>query len=81
MAASIHLGMASPGFGIQEFMGYPEQVGTVFDPAYRLDDGYLTPGDAPGLGVEIDEQAAREQPYDPAYLPIARTRDGAMTNW
>ena len=81
MAASIHLGMASPGFGIQEFMGYPEQVGTVFNPAYRLDDGYLTPGDAPGLGVEIDEQAAREQPYDPAYLPIARTRDGAMTNW
>ncbi len=81
MAASIHLGMASPAFGIQEFMGYPRLVDSVFCPGYELVDGYLTPGNAPGLGVEVDEQAARDQPYDPAYLPIARTRDGAVTSW
>ncbi|WIY81741.1 D-mannonate dehydratase ManD [Propionimicrobium sp. PCR01-08-3] len=81
MAASVQLGMASPAFGMQEYMGYPEQVGTVFSPGYRLVDGYLTASDAPGLGVEIDEDAAREQPYDQAYLPVARTLDGAITNW
>lgn len=81
MAASIHLGMACPGFGMQEFMGYPEQVSTVFKPSYAMSDGYLTVDATPGLGVEIDEEAARAQEFEPAYLPVARTRDGAMTSW
>ena len=81
LAASLHLGLATPNFAIQEFMGYPPIVDEVFQHAYSYADGYLHPGDAPGLGVEVDETLAAKFPYDPAYLPIARSRDGAMTDW
>ena len=81
MAASLHLALATPNFGIQEYMGYDPLVDRVFNHAWTFADGYLHPGDAPGLGVEFDEEAAVAHPYDPAYLPVARTRDGAITNW
>ena len=81
LAASLHLGLATPNFAIQEFMGYPPLVDEVFRHAYSYSDGHLHPGDAPGLGIEVDEALAARHPYNPAYLPIARTRDGAMTDW
>jgi len=36
------------------------------------------PGDAPGLGVDIDEELAAKFPYERAYLPINRKLDGTM---
>jgi mannonate dehydratase len=81
MAASLHLGLATSNFGIQEFMGYPDPVDDVFQADYRFDDGYLHPGDAPGLGVSVQEDAAGRFPYQRAYLPVARTLDGAMKDW
>ena len=41
----------------------------------------LHPSDEPGLGVTFDEAAAAQYPYQPAYLPIARKRDGTLTDW
>ena len=41
----------------------------------------MHPGDAPGLGVEIDEALAARYPYDPAYLPVNRKMDGTMHDW
>jgi mannonate dehydratase len=41
----------------------------------------MHPGDAPGLGVEIDEALAATFHYDPAYLPVARLADGTMHDW
>ncbi len=81
MSASLHLGLSTTNFAIQEFMGYPAQVGEVFHSSYRYDDGYLHPGDEPGLGIEFDEAAAARFPYSPAYLPIARDLDGTMKDW
>ncbi|GHP19046.1 bifunctional D-altronate/D-mannonate dehydratase [Rhodococcus sp. NKCM2511] len=81
LAASVHLGMATPNFGIQEFMGYDPLVDEVFPHAWSFADGYLTPGDAPGLGVDMDESLAARYPYEPAYLPVARRLDGSMTDW
>jgi mannonate dehydratase len=81
MSASLHLGLATTNFAIQEFMGYDPLVGEVFRPSYSFADGYLHPGDEPGLGVTVDEEAAARFPYDPAYLPIARNRDGSMKDW
>jgi hypothetical protein len=39
------------------------------------------PGDAPGLGVSVQEDVAGRFPYQRAYLPVARTFDGALKDW
>ena len=41
----------------------------------------MYPGDAPGLGVDIDERLASNYPYRRAYLPINRKLDGTMHSW
>lgn len=81
LAASVHLGMATTNFAIQEYMGYPEQTSDVFQWSFSLDDGYLHPGGKSGLGVDVDEAAAARYPYQKGYLPIARTLDGTLTDW
>ncbi|PYI65503.1 bifunctional D-altronate/D-mannonate dehydratase [Arthrobacter livingstonensis] len=81
MSASLHLGLATTNFAIQEFMGYDPLVTEVFQSSYTFDDGYLHPGDEPGLGVTFDEKAAAQFPYKQAYLPIARDLDGTMRDW
>jgi mannonate dehydratase len=79
--ASVHVGLATHNFAIQEYMGYPELVHDVFPHSWGYADGYLHPGDAPGVGVELDEKLAAKFPYEPAYLPVARTLDGTLTDW
>jgi mannonate dehydratase len=81
LGASLHLGMATPNFGIQEYMGYDPLVSEVFPHSWSFTDGYLTPGDAPGIGVDMDEKLASKFSYERAYLPVARRRDGSMTDW
>jgi mannonate dehydratase len=56
-------------------------VHEVFHHAWSYADGHLHPGDEPGLGVHVDEALAARFPYEPAYLPVARRRDGSMTDW
>lgn len=81
LGASLHLGLATPNFAIQEFMGHPALADEVFRSAWSYSDGHLHPGEAPGIGVEVDEAAAARFPYEPAYLPVARRRDGSVTDW
>lgn len=81
MAATLHLGLSIHNFGIQEHMRHGALTEEVFPHAYRFDAGYMHPGDAPGLGVEIDEALAKKYPYQRAYLPIARKLDGTLSDW
>ncbi|MGP4016208.1 D-mannonate dehydratase ManD [Saccharopolyspora sp. 5N708] len=81
LAASVHVGLSTPNFAIQEYMGYPDVVHEVFRHSWSCTDGHLHPGDAPGIGIEVDEQLAARFPYEQAYLPVARRRDGSMTDW
>lgn len=81
MGAALHFDLAIPNFGVQEFMGYPAPALEVFQCGWSFKDGYMHPGDAPGLGVEIDEALAAKFPYEPAYLPVARLEDGAVWSW
>jgi len=41
----------------------------------------MHPGDAPGLGVDIDETLAARHPYARAYLPVSRKLDGTVHSW
>jgi len=81
MAAALHFDLAIPNFGLQEYMRHTPQTDAVFPHAYRFSDGFLHPGDEPGLGVDIDETLAAQYPYQRAYLPVNRLEDGTLTNW
>ena len=64
-AANIHLDACSPNFLIQESI---RQMGgfhaEILKEPIQWEDGYLIPPDAPGLGVELDEEVAAKHPYD-----------------
>jgi mannonate dehydratase len=81
MAAALHFDLSVPNFGIQEYMRHTEETDAVFPHAYRFEGGAMHPGDAPGLGVDIDEALAGNYPYSRAYLPVNRLEDGTMFNW
>ena len=81
MAAALHFDLSIPNFGIQEYMRHTSETDAVFPHEYRFTSGSLHPGEAPGLGVDIDEELAARYPYQRAYLPVNRLEDGTMTNW
>ncbi len=81
MAAALHFGLSVPNFGVQEHMPHTDETDAVFPHAYSFEDGMMHPGDAPGLGVDIDEDLAATYDYKRAYLPVARLEDGTLCNW
>ena len=81
LAAALHFDLSVHNFGIQEYMPHSDDTDRVFPHAYTFADGFMHPGDAPGLGVSIDETLAATFPYQRAYLPVARRADGTMHDW
>lgn len=81
LAACLHFGTAINNYGIQEYMGYPKETAEVFRLSHPFAAGHFTMSTVPGLGVEIDEQAAAAFPYAPASLPVNRLEDGTLFNW
>ncbi|MFL6759963.1 D-mannonate dehydratase ManD [Sphingomonas sp.] len=81
MGAALHFDLSVPNFGVQEYMRHTPETDAVFPHAYSFADGYLHPGEEPGIGVDIDEAAAAKYPYRRAYLPVNRLEDGTMFNW
>ncbi|GAA5182795.1 D-galactonate dehydratase family protein [Rugosimonospora acidiphila] len=61
-AANVALDVNTPAFGIQEANVYGEAVHEVFPGTLVPSGGYLTPSDAPGWGVDLDERAAARYP-------------------
>jgi mannonate dehydratase len=81
MAGALHFDLSVHNFGIQEYMRHTDETDRVFPHAYTFADGAMHPGEAPGLGVDIDEALAAKYPYDPAYLPVNRKTDGTVHSW
>jgi mannonate dehydratase len=81
LAAALHLDLATSNFGIQEYMRHTAKTDEVFLHEYSFGDGYMHPGTAPGLGVELDEELASRYDYAPAYLPVNRKSDGTLHSW
>lgn len=81
MAAALHFDISINNFGLQEYMRHSKETDEVFPHAYYFKNGYLYPGNGPGLGVDFDEKLAEKFPYERAYLPINRKLDGTMFNW
>jgi mannonate dehydratase len=81
MAAALHFDVAVHNFGIQEHMPHTDETDAVFPHRYVFKDGMMYPGDAPGLGVDLDEKLASKYPYQRAYLPVNRKLDGTLSDW
>ena len=81
LAAAVHVDIAVPNFGIQEYMEHAPETMEVFRSGVRFQNGMLMPAEVPGLGVEYDEKAAERFPYEPRYLPVARRLDGSIHDW
>lgn len=81
MGAALHFDYWVPNFGIQEHMPHSELMESVFTRAYEYRDGYFTPGETPGHGVDIDEALAAKYPYQRACLPVNRLEDGTLWHW
>lgn len=61
-AASLHLDLWAPNFGIQEWYRPSELDYAMFPGLPVVRDGYLYPNDQPGLGIDIDEALAAQYP-------------------
>lgn len=81
LSAAVHLDVTVPNFGIQEYMEHSPLTHEVFHTSYEFHEGALHPSSAPGLGVELDEEAAVRFPYNPKYLPVGRRTDGSVHDW
>jgi mannonate dehydratase len=81
MGAALHFDLSVHNFGIQEYMPHTPETDRVFPHSYTFSDGFLHPGNTPGIGVEFDEELAARYPYQRAYLPVNRKLDGTVHSW
>jgi galactonate dehydratase len=65
-AASLHLDASIPNFLTQEYTKNDEAThNQVYKTCYERDGGYINIPQAPGLGVELDEELISQTPYAP----------------
>ncbi|HEX4931490.1 MAG TPA: mandelate racemase/muconate lactonizing enzyme family protein [Gaiellaceae bacterium] len=79
-AACLHVDMAVPNFGIQEWMEL-EPLYELFPNAPRAEAGYVTAPTGPGLGLDFDEAEARKRPSRDARLPQRYWPDGSVGDY
>ena len=79
-ALNLHLDLAVPNFGIQEYCGFDDRMREVFPGMPTLRKGYLYPNDQPGLGVDVNEAQAARYPCEPQVdtWTQARLPDGSI---
>ncbi len=83
-AASLHLCLATPLVAVLELARVPGTImPEVFPRQVPFADGHFQVPDAPGLGIEIDEAAAAESPYEPPTRGGSYyvREDGSYQNW
>ena len=92
-AANIHIDLAAPNFGVQEWSGIEppnfviQQLKgphgallEVFHGLPEFKDGYVYANDKPGLGVDLNEKEAKKYPCENVVTTWTQTRrrDGAL---
>jgi mannonate dehydratase len=85
-AANVHVNVSVPNFGVQEWSDHrrgsaAEKINEVFIGGVSVRDGYLDVPTKPGLGIDVNESAARKFAYKRAYLPVVRRADGSVHPW
>jgi galactonate dehydratase len=79
-AACVQLAACIPNFALQEYPtgeGVPPKSEMVKS-ALTLQDGFLIIPDAPGIGIELAEDAQERHPYRPRHLQTRLNVDGSV---
>jgi len=61
-AANVHFAASIPNLLMAETIETPFHAALIRN-SIRVEDGYITPPTAPGLGIDVDEALARAHPY------------------
>jgi len=80
-AACLHFDLSTPLFAVQELVWRPDVIPNIVQTDMRLEGGNLYSGGSPGLGVELDEEAALAHPYQPQDMRILRREDNSVSDW
>jgi galactonate dehydratase len=80
-AACLHFDLSTPLFAVQELTWRPGVLGDVVRTDMRLEGGNLYSGGSPGLGVELDESAISDLPFQLPGLRIYHRADGSVSDW
>ncbi len=78
LAACLHFAVSTPNFLIQEHGHLGE--GYLKTP-FKVNKGYITVPNAPGLGIEVDEDAVRAMPWEDWDTPRLFHADGSVADW
>ncbi|HSG55021.1 MAG TPA: mandelate racemase/muconate lactonizing enzyme family protein, partial [Paracoccaceae bacterium] len=68
-AANIHLAASIPNLLMAESIETPFHDALIRG-SIRVEDGFITPPTAPGLGIDVDEALARAHPYSGDHLHL-----------
>jgi galactonate dehydratase len=79
-AASLQLAACLPGFVILEYAENQPWRDRVLREPLRIENGYVALPDAPGLGVELDDEALAALPYQPRDYPGSFWPDGGVAD-
>ena len=80
-AACLHFDLSTPLFAVQELVWRPEVIADIVKTDMRLEGGNLYSGGAPGLGVELDDDAAMRDPFQLKVGQILRREDNSVSDW
>lgn len=86
-AATVHFAAAVSNFSWLETRSSPAETHLGFDNSEffpvqpRLERACYPVSDAPGLGVEVNEELLRKQEFKFWQAPLLSRRDGSVTNW
>lgn len=80
VAVNLHLGLFSRATVLQEYQPWDEMTQKMFPNELRFEEGYLYPSTEHGIGVEFDEELAKQHPNRFREHPWAqaRTPDGTL---
>jgi galactonate dehydratase len=81
-AAVAHFALATPNWLIQEAIAndVPWRNEVITNPI-EVVNGYIDPPTRPGLGIDVDEQAAAKHPFQPEAMQRYFHPDGAVADW
>jgi mannonate dehydratase len=86
-AATVHLDLSLPNFGIQELWEHSKEYGLEVEEVFQggaffiEGQGGLDVPEEPGLGIDIDEKRANDFEYQRSHLPAPRAEDGSVSDW